>query len=163
MRCPFCGNQDDRVVDTRASKEGREIRRRRECESCGKRFTTYETVELFPRHVLKRDDRSEPYDRQKLLSGILTACAKRPVSMETIEGIVGRIEEQMDEMGWLEVPSAWIGERVMEELQKIDEIAYVRFASVYRQFGDVTQFMNELKGLSSEEAAPAPPKKKGKK
>jgi transcriptional repressor NrdR len=162
MRCPFCGNQDDRVVDTRASKEGREIRRRRECESCGKRFTTYETVELFPRHVLKRDDRSEPYDRQKLLSGILTACAKRPVSMETIEGIVGRIEEQMDEMGWLEVPSAWIGERVMAELQQVDEVAYVRFASVYRQFGDVTQFMNELKGLSPEEP-PRPKKKKGKK
>ncbi len=160
MRCPFCGNQDDRVVDTRASKEGREIRRRRECESCGKRFTTYETVELFPRHVLKRDDRSEPYDRQKLLSGILTACAKRPVSVEKIERIVERIEEEMDEMGWLEVPSSWIGERVMEELHRVDQVAYVRFASVYRAFGDVTQFMAELEGLSSDEPDAA---EKGKK
>ena len=151
MRCPFCGNQDDRVVDTRASKEGREIRRRRECESCGKRFTTYESVELFPRQVLKRDDRREPYDRQKLLSGIFTACAKRPVNVETIERIVERIEEQMDEMGWLEVPTAWIGERVMEELQRVDEVAYIRFASVYRQFGDVTQFMAELQGLSPDQ------------
>ncbi len=150
MRCPFCGHDDDRVVDTRASKEGRAIRRRRECLKCKKRFTTYESVELFPRHVKKRDNRSEPYDRQKLLSGILTACAKRPVNVETIEGIVERIEEQMDEMGWLEVPSAWLGERVMEELHEIDEVAYVRFASVYRAFGDVTQFMAELQGLSSE-------------
>jgi transcriptional repressor NrdR len=151
MRCPFCGNQDDRVVDTRASKEGREIRRRRECLGCGKRFTTYESVELFPRHVIKRDDRHEPYDRQKLLSGIFTACAKRPVNVETIERIVERIEEQMDDMGWLEVPSAWLGEQVMKELQEIDEVAYVRFASVYRQFQDVTEFMAELKGLSENE------------
>jgi transcriptional repressor NrdR len=151
MRCPFCGNQDDRVVDTRASKEGREIRRRRECLACGKRFTTYESVELFPRQVIKRDDRREPYDRQKLLAGILTACAKRPVNVETIERIVERIEERMDEMGWLEVPSSWVGEQVMEELQTIDEVAYVRFASVYRQFQDVTEFMAELKGLSTGE------------
>jgi transcriptional repressor NrdR len=153
MRCPFCGNVDDRVVDTRASKEGRAIRRRRECLACGKRFTTYESIELFPRHVIKRDGRREPYDRPKLLSGILTACAKRPVNMETIESIVDRIEERMDEMGWLEVQSSWLGERVMEDLQKVDEVAYVRFASVYRQFQDVTEFMNELKGLSSTEAA----------
>lgn len=153
MRCPFCGNQDDRVVDTRASKEGREIRRRRECLACGKRFTTYESVELFPRQVIKRDDRREPYDRQKLLSGIFTACAKRPVNVETIERIVERIEERMDEMGWLEVPSSWLGEQVMEELQTIDEVAYVRFASVYRQFQDVTEFMAELKGLSTGEGS----------
>ena len=151
MRCPFCGNQDDRVVDTRASKEGREIRRRRECLGCGKRFTTYESVELFPRQVIKRDKRREPYDRQKLLSGVFTACAKRPVNVETIERIVERIEERMDEMGWLEVPTSWLGEQVMEELQKVDEVAYVRFASVYRQFQDVTEFMTELKGLSTVE------------
>ena len=153
MRCPFCGKDDDRVVDTRASKEGRAIRRRRECLGCGKRFTTYESVELFPRHVIKRDGRREEYDRAKLLSGILTACAKRPVNLETIETIVDRIEERMDEMGWLEVQSAWLGDRVMEELQKVDEVAYVRFASVYRQFQDVTEFMNELKGLSGAEAS----------
>jgi len=151
MRCPFCGNQDDRVVDTRASKEGREIRRRRECLACGKRFTTYDSVELFPRQVIKRDKRREPYDRQKLLSGVFTACAKRPVNVETIERIVERIEERMDEMGWLEVPTSWLGEQVMEELQKVDEVAYVRFASVYRQFQDVTEFMAELKGLSTAE------------
>jgi transcriptional repressor NrdR len=148
MRCPFCGNLDDRVVDTRASKEGREIRRRRECLACKKRFTTYESVELFPRQVIKRDDRREAYERQKLLSGILTACTKRPVNIETIEGIVERIEERMDEMGWLEVPSSWLGEQVMAELHGVDQVAYVRFASVYRQFEDVTEFMDELKGLS---------------
>ena len=151
MRCPFCGNLDDRVVDTRASQEGRAIRRRRECLACSKRFTTYESVELFPRQVVKRDGRREPYDRQKLLSGVLTACTKRPVNLETIEGIGERIEERMDEMGWLEVPSAWLGEQVMEELQRIDQVAYVRFASVYRQFQDVTEFMDELKGLSAGE------------
>jgi transcriptional repressor NrdR len=155
MRCPFCGNDDDRVVDTRASKEGQAIRRRRECLSCGKRFTTYESIELFPRHVIKRDGRSEPYDRPKLLSGILTACAKRPVNMGTIESIVDRIEERMDEMGWLEVQSSWLGERVMEELQEVDEVAYVRFASVYRQFQDVTEFIDELKGLSGDGGAEA--------
>jgi transcriptional repressor NrdR len=155
MRCPFCGNDDDRVVDTRASKEGQAIRRRRECLGCGKRFTTYESIELFPRHVIKRDGRSEPYDRPKLLSGILTACAKRPVNMGTIESIVDRIEERMDEMGWLEVQSSWLGERVMEELQEVDEVAYVRFASVYRQFQDVTEFIDELKGLSGDGGAEA--------
>lgn len=148
MRCPFCGNLDDRVVDTRASKEGRAIRRRRECLACGRRFTTYESIELFPRHVLKRDGRREAYERQKLLSGILTACAKRPVNLETIEGIVERIEERMDAMGWMEIASSWLGEQVMAELHSIDQVAYVRFASVYRQFEDATEFMDELKGLS---------------
>lgn len=149
MRCPYCGNEDDRVVDTRASKEGRAIRRRRECLACGQRFTTYESIELYPRHVLKRDGRREPYDRQKLLGGVHTACTKRPVNIETIQGIVGRIEERMDDEGMLEVPSAWLGEQVMQELQSIDQVAYVRFASVYRKFEDVTEFMDELKGLSS--------------
>lgn len=155
MRCPFCGKLDDRVVDTRASKEGRAIRRRRECQACGKRFTTYESIELFPRHVVKRDGRREPYERQKLLSGILTACAKRPVNLETIEGVVERIEERMDATGSMEVPSSWLGEQVMAELQRIDQVAYVRFASVYRQFEDVTEFMDELKGLSGVDAPKA--------
>lgn len=136
------------MVDTRSSKEGRAIRRRRECLSCGKRFTTYESIELVPRQVVKRDGRREPYDRQKLLLGIVTACTKRPVNLETIEGVVDRIEERIDEQGTAEIPSEWLGERVMEELQKVDQVAYVRFASVYRKFQDVTEFMDELKGLS---------------
>ena len=155
MRCPFCGSQEDRVVDTRASKEGRAVRRRRECLACGKRFTTYESIELVPRQVVKRDGRREPYDRQKLLLGVITACTKRPVNMETIEAAVDRIEERLDERleetGGAEIESEWLGERVMEELEDIDPVAYVRFASVYRQFKDVTEFMDELKGLSGSE------------
>lgn len=123
------------------------MRRRRECESCGKRFTTYESVELFPRQVVKRDGRREPYDRQKLLFGIVTACTKRPVNIDTIEAIVERIEQRLEESGRVEVESRWLGEQVMQELQEADEVAYVRFASVYRQFKDVTEFMNELRGL----------------
>ena len=147
MRCPFCGADEDRVVDTRSSQEGRAVRRRRECEACGKRFTTYESVELFPRQVVKRDSRREPYDRQKLLIGIVTACTKRPVNIDTIEAIVERIEQRLEESGRVEVESRWLGEQVMEELQEADEVAYVRVASVYRQFKDVTEFMNELRGL----------------
>lgn len=147
MRCPFCGADEDRVVDTRSSQEGRAVRRRRECESCGKRFTTYESIELFPRQVVKRDGRREPYDRQKLLFGIVTACTKRPVNIDTIEAIVERIEQRLEESGRVEVESRWLGEQVMQELQEADEVAYVRFASVYRQFKDVTEFMNELRGL----------------
>ena len=123
------------------------MRRRRECEACGKRFTTYESVELFPRQVVKRDGRREPYDRQKLLLGIVTACTKRPVNIDTIEAIVERIEQRLEESGRVEVESRWLGEQVMGELQAADEVAYVRFASVYRQFKDVTEFMNELRGL----------------
>ncbi|HUF89698.1 MAG TPA: transcriptional regulator NrdR [Gemmatimonadota bacterium] len=147
MRCPFCGADEDRVVDTRSSQEGRAVRRRRECEACGKRFTTYESVELFPRQVVKRDGRREPYDRQKLLFGIVTACTKRPVNIDTIEATVDRIEQRLEDSGRVEVESRWLGEQVMAELQEVDEVAYVRFASVYRQFKDVTEFMNELRGL----------------
>lgn len=147
MRCPFCGADEDRVVDTRSSQEGRAVRRRRECEACGKRFTTYESVELFPRQVVKRDGRREPYDRQKLLLGIVTACTKRPVNIDTIEAAVDRIEQRLEESGRVEVESSWLGEQVMAELQDVDEVAYVRFASVYRQFKDVTEFMEELRGL----------------
>lgn len=145
------------MVDTRSSKEGRAIRRRRECLSCGKRFTTYESIELVPRQVVKRDGRREPYDRQKLLLGMVTACTKRPVNLETIEGIVDRLEEGMDELGTAEIPSEWLGEQVMAELQKVDQVAYVRFASVYRKFQDVTEFMDELKGLSGPDRAAGDP------
>lgn len=151
MRCPFCGADEDRVVDTRSSQEGRAVRRRRECEACGKRFTTYESVELFPRQVVKRDGRREPYDRQKLLLGIVTACTKRPVNIDTIEAAVDRIEQRLEESGRVEVESSWLGEQVMSELHDVDEVAYVRFASVYRQFKDVTEFMDELRGLRESE------------
>ena len=127
------------------------MRRRRECEACGKRFTTYESVELFPRQVVKRDGRREPYDRQKLLFGIVTACTKRPVNIDTIEAAVDRIEQRLEESGRVEVESSWLGEQVMNELQEVDEVAYVRFASVYRQFKDVTEFMDELRGLREPE------------
>ena len=140
------------MVDTRSSQEGRAVRRRRECEACGKRFTTYEAVELFPRQVVKRDGRREPYDRQKLLLGIVTACTKRPVNIDTIEAAVDRIEQRLEESGRVEVESRWLGEQVMNELQEVDEVAYVRFASVYRQFKDVTEFMDELRGLREPEA-----------
>ena len=140
------------MVDTRSSQEGRAVRRRRECEACGKRFTTYESVELFPRQVVKRDGRREPYDRQKLLLGIVTACTKRPVNIDTIEAAVDRIEQRLEESGRVEVESRWLGEQVMNELQEVDEVAYVRFASVYRQFKDVTEFMDELRGLREPEA-----------
>lgn len=143
------------MVDTRSSREGRAIRRRRECLACEERFTTYESIELVPRQVVKRDGRREPYDRQKLLLGIVTACTKRPVNLETIEAIVDRIEERMEELGTIEVPTEWLGEQVMTELQRVDQVAYVRFASVYRQFQDVTEFIDELEGLSGEEGEAA--------
>lgn len=136
------------MVDTRSSKEGRAVRRRRECLACSRRYTTYEAVELLPRQVVKRDGRRETYDRQKLLRGLWTACAKRPVDMATVEAVVDRIEERMEEQGSAEVAGGWLGEQVMQELHQIDQVAYVRFASVYRQFQDVTEFMDELKGLS---------------
>lgn len=143
---------DDRVVDTRSSQEGRAIRRRRECTACSKRYTTYESIEPFPRQVVKRDGRREPYDRQKLLMGLVTACTKRPVNLESLEAAADRIEQKLDATGSIEVESRWLGERVMEELQEIDPVAYVRFASVYRQFKDVTEFMEELEQLSEEDA-----------
>jgi transcriptional repressor NrdR len=150
VRCPFCGADEDRVVDTRSSQEGRAVRRRRECESCGKRFTTYESVELFPRQVVKRDGRREPYDRQKLLLGIVTACTKRPVNIDTIEAIVERIEQRLEESGRVEVESRWLGEQVMQELQAADEVAYVRFASVYRNFREARDFGEFIGKLTPE-------------
>lgn len=167
MRCPFCGSRKDRVVDTRSSKGGRATRRRRECLACGQRYTTYEAVELPPRQVVKRDDRHELYDRQKLLIGMVTACTKRPVNLETIEAAVDRIEERLEdrleETGGSRIESAWLGEQVMRELHEIDPVAYVRFASVYREFQDVTDFMEEVRELAEEAPAPKPPRKAGRK
>lgn len=145
MKCPYCGNKNNKVVDSRESLEGASVRRRRECIKCKRRFTTYEHVEEMPLMIIKKDGRREPYDRKKISSGLIKAFEKRPISMEKIEEIVENIERQVMRKFDKEVPSQAIGELVMEKLAKLDEIAYVRFASVYRQFKDVSQFMKELK------------------
>jgi transcriptional repressor NrdR len=146
MRCPVCGHQEDRVIDSRSTREGRAIRRRRECLACAHRFTTYEYVEASTLMVVKKDARREGFNRVKLINGIQRACEKRPVSATDIEELVDRIESELARLG-PEVTSSQVGERVMEELQRLDEVAYVRFASVYRHFKDVNQFMEEIQGL----------------
>lgn len=145
MKCPYCGSRKDKVIDSRSSNAGQSIRRRRECLKCERRFTTYEQIEEIPFMVIKKDGRREPFDRNKLLSGVMKACEKRPVPIEQQEDIVDKIEKQIQHMFEREVDSKEIGELVMKHLYNIDEIAYVRFASVYRQFRDVSQFMKELK------------------
>ena len=147
MKCPFCGHQEDKVVDSRASSDGSSIRRRRECLGCGKRFTTYEHVEEQPLMVVKKDGRREPFDRHKLLGGLVKACEKRPVSMDDLEKLVDELERELSQQFEREVPSREVGERVMKKLHALDPVAYVRFASVYREFKDVEQFMRELKDL----------------
>ncbi len=147
MKCPFCGNLDDRVIDSRTSKEGDAIRRRRECLKCGKRFTSYERVDNLIPMVIKKDSRRESFDRGKILGGLKKACEKRPISIDALEGIVDSIEKKLMGMGVKEIPSAWIGEEVMASLKAIDKVAYVRFASVYRQFKDINEFMDEVKSL----------------
>ncbi|MFH0799076.1 MAG: transcriptional regulator NrdR [Pseudomonadota bacterium] len=147
MKCPFCPRTDSKVIDSRVSRDGGIIRRRRECEGCGKRFTTYERVEEPLPVVAKKDGRREAFDRMKIAGGIKKACEKRPVSTETIESVVGSIEAWVMEQGEPEIPSSKIGEKVMDELHKLDEVAYVRFASVYRSFKDINEFMSELSEL----------------
>ncbi len=147
MKCPYCGYHDSKVIDSRSVEDNEKIRRRRECIQCKKRFTTYEVVERSPLMVIKRDDSREAFSREKLCSGILRACEKRPVSMQTIEEMVGRIERKVQNSFDREVTSNTIGEYAMEELKKTDEVAYVRFASVYRQFKDINTFMEELNKL----------------
>lgn len=147
MRCPFCGHDEDRVIDSRPSDEGSAIRRRRECIICCARFTTYEKVENLPLLVIKKDGAREPFNREKLISGILKSCEKRPVSTLQIEGLVSSIEAQTQNSLKREISSRDIGEMVMEGLKQIDEVAYVRFASVYRQFKDVNSFLEELNGM----------------
>src|SRR5579863_4882720 len=147
MRCPFCRKRGNRVVDSRLSSDGAMIRRRRMCAACKRRFTTYERVEEAAPMVVKKDSRREPYDRLKVIAGIKRACEKRPVSMETIEEIANRIEAAAAELGGKEVPSEFIGGAVMNELHGIDQVAYVRFASVYRSFKDIDEFMRELEDL----------------
>jgi len=147
MKCPFCGNVEDKVVDSRIASEGVSIRRRRECLGCQRRFTTYESIEKSTLMVIKKDGRREPFDRNKILSGLLRACEKRPVSMETVEEVVDSIERTLQKTYDKEVVSSDIGELVMRHLHDTDEVAYVRFASVYRQFKDINQFLGELKDL----------------
>lgn len=151
MRCPFCAHGETRVLESRPTDEGSSIRRRRECLRCGERFTTYERVELAPLIVIKRDGTREAFDRQKILKGILTACEKRPVPLSTLEQVVTEIENELRSSMEQEVSSQAIGEMVMERLRSIDQVAYVRFASVYRQFKDINRFMEELQSLLSEE------------
>jgi len=147
MKCPFCGFADSKVVDSRPTDEGSSIRRRRECLKCLKRFTTYETVERMPLLLIKRDGTRQPYDRQKLLSGVMKACEKRPVPQQRLEQLVDTVEQKLFSSLDYEISSKVIGEMVMEELKKHDEVAYVRYASVYRSFKDVESFMQELQTL----------------
>jgi transcriptional repressor NrdR len=145
MKCPFCANGENRVIDSRISKDGSAIRRRRECLACEKRFTTYEFVEEVLPVVVKKDGRREPFDRLKIMAGIKKACEKRPISMDAIEAMVENVEQACQEYQGKEIPSSAVGEKVMKELQVLDGVAYVRFASVYRQFRDVGEFLDELK------------------
>ncbi len=150
MKCPFCHETENRVIDSRLSKDGNMVRRRRECLKCTRRFTTYERVEETMPLVVKKDGRRESYDRVKIVNGLKRACEKRPVSINTIEAIADRIERGLQERGDKEIPSSFIGEAAMRELHDTDQVAYVRFASVYRSFKDISEFMVELEELLKE-------------
>jgi transcriptional repressor NrdR len=154
MLCPYCGYPDDKVVDSRAAKEGRAIRRRRECLGCAKRFTTYEYIETVSMIVVKSDGRREPFEREKILRGVTTSCKKRPIGVRQIDALVDRVESLLHSLGQSEVSSQLIGELVMKELQGLDEVAYVRFASVYRRFKDSTEFLSELRDLAQTNSQP---------
>lgn len=151
MKCPFCGFQDTKVVDSRLSNDGNSIRRRRECLDCEKRFTTYEYVEQTALMVVKRDGRRQPFDRKKIINGMTKACEKRPISVDNIEDLTGQVERELQKKFDREVNAKDVGELVMSKLVALDEVAYVRFASVYRQFHDVSQFMGELKMMLDKE------------
>ena len=147
MKCPFCGMDNTRVIDSRPADDNASIRRRRQCDECGKRFTTYEKVEIIPLTVIKKDRSREPYDRSKIMAGVLRACHKRPIPVEKIEETVSKIENDIFNLEYKEIESKVIGEIVMERLKSLEQVAYVRFASVYREFKDVNTFMNELKKM----------------
>ena len=150
MKCPFCDDVEDKVVDSRMAKEGEVIRRRRECLSCKRRYTTYERVEETMPAVVEKDGRREPFDRSKIVSGLKKACEKRPISTATIETVTDRIEKRIQDLGETEIVSTAVGEEVMRELSQLDQVAYVRFASVYREFKDIDQFMDEIKALAQQ-------------
>lgn len=147
MKCPFCGMDNTRVIDSRPADDNASIRRRRQCDECGKRFTTYEKVEIIPLTVIKKDRSREPYDRGKIMAGVLRACHKRPIPVEKIEETVNKIENDIFNREYKEIESKVIGEIVMERLKSLEQVAYVRFASVYREFKDVGTFMSELKKM----------------
>lgn len=147
MKCPYCGHLDNKVVDSRINKDYTITRRRRLCDDCGRRFTTYERLEVTMPMLVKKDGRRETWDRSKVVSGLKKACEKRPVSMAQIEDFVDGLERQLQDMGEREIPVRLVGARVMDSLRQMDDVAYVRFASVYRQFKDLNEFMDELKGL----------------
>lgn len=147
MKCPYCGHLDTRVIDSRPADDGTSIRRRRSCDECKKRFTTYEKVETIPLIIIKKDNTREQYNRKKIESGVLRACYKRPVSADEISAAIDNIESKIFSLEEKEIPSSTIGEVVMEELKDLDEVAYVRFASVYREFKDVNTFMHEIKKI----------------
>ncbi len=147
MKCPFCGHLGDKVVDSRESREGESIRRRRECQECGRRFTSYERIDEIPYMVVKKDGSRERFERQKVTSGMLKACEKRPVTVAAVEALADRVEAILQELPEKEIPTAEIGMVVMQELRQLDKVAYVRFASVYRHFRDVGEFMTELQDL----------------
>ena len=147
MKCPYCNNPDTRVIDSRPADDGNSIRRRRSCDECGKRFTTYEKVETIPLSIIKKDNTREQYDRAKIEAGVLRACYKRPVSVDEIKRMIDRIETEIFSRESKEIPSSTVGEIVMEHLKTLDAVAYVRFASVYREFKDVNTFMAELKKM----------------
>ncbi|MFU0799203.1 MAG: transcriptional regulator NrdR [Xylanivirga thermophila] len=151
MKCPFCGYLESKVVDSRPTDEGSTIRRRRECINCSKRFTTYEKIEHLPLFIIKKDGRREVFDSNKIMAGLLKACEKRPVAIKDLEGLVGDVEKTLYNSLEQEITSETIGQMVMERLKKLDEVAYVRFASVYRQFKDINTFMKELEKLLNEE------------
>ena len=154
MKCPYCGYDESKVIDSRPTDEGERIRRRRECLKCGKRFTTYEVIETVPIIVIKKDKSRESFDRNKLLNGLLRACEKRPVSIDTLERLVEEIEGSLQNSLDREVPSSLIGKYAMEKLKNIDEVAYVRFASVYREFKDIATFKEELDRMLKARRAP---------
>ena len=154
MKCPYCGYDESKVIDSRPTDEGERIRRRRECLKCGKRFTTYEVIETVPIIVIKKDKSRESFDRNKLLNGLLRACEKRPVSIDTLERLVDEIEGSLQNSLDREVPSSLIGKYAMEKLKNIDEVAYVRFASVYREFKDIATFKEELDRMVKARRAP---------
>jgi len=147
MKCPYCGSVDNKVIDSRMTKEGDTVRRRRECLGCERRFTTYERVEQPPIVLIKKDGRRESFSRNKVLSGLQKACEKRNISINTLEQFVDELERELQETGEKEIPSTVVGERVMNKLHELDDVAYVRFASVYREFKDINDFMSELKDL----------------
>jgi len=147
MRCPYCGRGSSKVLESRQTEEGKSIRRRRECISCGERFTTYERIEKFPMFVVKKDGRREAFDPEKILKGIIKACEKRPISVDRLKQLVNEIETELANRMLTEVPSSLIGELVMDKLKLVDDVAYVRFASVYREFKDLQMFLDELEHL----------------